>query len=206
MGADNYHLTMRFQSLTSDMSAEDEEAHATTEKIYGMGQYQQPNSNLKGQDIELAQRNSQASVPFYVSSRGYGFLWNNPAIGRAVFGTNITTFEAYSTRVLDYWVVAGGSPAEIVHAYADVTGKVPMMPEHGLGFWQCKLRYQNQEELLGIAREYKKRGIPLDVIVADFFHWEKQGNWSFDKTYWPDPGMYRPFLLTICSLFLFQIS
>ena len=39
------------------------------------------------------------------------------------------------------------------------------MPEHGLGFWQCKLRYQTQEEVLQVAREYHRRGIPVDVIV-----------------------------------------
>ena len=75
----------------------------------------------------------------------------------------------------------------IEEAYAGVTGTVPMMPEYGLGFWQCKLRYQTQEELLEVAREYKRRNIPLDVIVADFFHWPKQGDWRFDETYWPDP-------------------
>ena len=59
-----------------------------------------------------------------------------------------------------------------------------MMPEYGLGFWQCKLRYQTQEELLEVAREYHRRGIPIDVIVVDFFHWPKQGDWRFDPTYW----------------------
>ena len=62
-----------------------------------------------------------------------------------------------------------------------------MMPESVLGCWQCKLRYQTQEELLDVAREYKKRGIPLDVIVADFFHWPALGDWKFDPEYWPDP-------------------
>jgi alpha-D-xyloside xylohydrolase len=65
---------------------------------------------------------------------------------------------------------------------------VPMMPEYGLGFWQCKLRYQTQEELLSIAREYKARKLPIDLIVVDFFHWPTQGEWKFDPTYWPDPG------------------
>jgi alpha-D-xyloside xylohydrolase len=62
-----------------------------------------------------------------------------------------------------------------------------MMPEYGLGFWQCKLRYQTQEELLSIAREYKIRKLPIDLIVIDFFHWPKQGDWRFESTYWPDP-------------------
>lgn len=172
----DYHLTMRFESVSSK------------EKIFGMGQYQQDSLDLKGHDLELAHRNSQASVPFALSSLGYGFLWNNPGIGRAVLGKNIMSFEAYSTKVLDYWIVAGDTPAEIEEAYANATGKVPMMPEYGLGFWQCKLRYQTQKELLSVAREYKARKLPIDLIVIDFFHWPKQGDWRFDTDYWPDPG------------------
>ncbi|KAF7713494.1 Alpha-D-xyloside xylohydrolase [Penicillium ucsense] len=174
LGGD-YHLKLRFESLDPK------------ERIFGMGQYQQPYLNLKGADLELAHRNSQASVPFALSSRGYGFLWNNPGIGRATFGTNVMSFEAYSTRSLDYWVVAGDSPAEIEQGYAKVTGYVPMMPEYGLGFWQCKLRYWNQEQLLDVAREYRRRQVPLDLIVIDFFHWKHQGEWSFDPEFWPDP-------------------
>lgn len=104
-----------------------------------------------------------------------------------MFGKNITSFEAYSTKALDYWVTVGDTPAEIEEMYANVTGKVPMMPEYGLGFWQCKLRYQTQEELLKVVREYKRRNLPLDVIVIDYFHWEKQGDWKFDPVYWTEP-------------------
>ena len=176
----DYQLTWRLESVSSD------------EKLFGMGQYQQPYLDLKGTDIELAHRNSQASVPFALSSLGYGLLWNNPSVGRAVFGKNIMSYEAYSTQALDCWIVAGDTPAEIVQAYGKVTGTVPMMPEYGLGFWQCKLRYQTQEELLEVAREYKRRAIPIDVIVVDFFHWPKQGEWKFDPVYWPDPdGMVK---------------
>lgn len=171
----DYHLTVRFETIDQG------------ERIYGMGQYQQPYLNLMGTDLELAHRNSHASVPFALSSLGYGLLWNNPGIGRVVFGKNIKSFEAYSTDIMDYWITVGDTPAEIEEAYAKVTGTVPMMPEYGLGFWQCKLRYQTQEELLEIAREYKRRGLPLDLIVIDFFHWPKQGEWKFDPVYWPDP-------------------
>ncbi len=157
------------------------------EKLFGMGQYQNGIFNLKGSILELAQRNSQASVPFVYSSLGYGFFWNNPAIGKASFGMNMTEWEAESTKQIDFWITAGDSPEEIVQRYADVTGKTPMMPEYGLGFWQCKLRYQTQEELLSVAREYYRRGVPLDVIVADFFHWTLEGTWAFDPEYWPDP-------------------
>ncbi len=157
------------------------------EKLYGMGQYQQPYLDLKGCELELAQRNSQASVPFLLSSKGYGFLWNNPAVGSVTLGKNITTWRAQSTKVLDYWITAGDTPAQIEETYASVTGTVPMMPDYGMGFWQCKLRYQTQEELLQVAREYKKRGLPISVIVVDFFHWPYEGEWKFDPEYWPDP-------------------
>ncbi|CRK23602.1 hypothetical protein BN1723_013051, partial [Verticillium longisporum] len=173
--SDSYHLTARFESVDPD------------EKLFGMGQYQQPFLDLKGHDLELAHRNSQASVPFALSSLGYGLLWNNPSIGRAFLGRNIMSFDARSTTTLDYWIVAGDTPAAIVEAYADATGKVPLAPEFMLGFWQCKLRYQTQEELLSVAREYRRRELPIDLIVIDFFHWPTQGDWRFDPTYWPDP-------------------
>jgi alpha-D-xyloside xylohydrolase len=176
-GSDNYALTLRLESL------------ARSERLYGMGQYQQEGLDLKGNDLELAHRNSQASVPFLVSSLGYGLLWNNPSVGRAVLGTNVMSFSASATDKLDYWIVAGDTPREIVEAYVRVTGLPPMMPEYGLGFWQSKLRYQTQEETLAVVREHKvRRGLPMDVIVIDFFHWPHQGDWKFDPDYFPDPA------------------
>lgn len=162
------------------------------EQLFGMGQYQNGIFNLKGSFLELAQRNSQASVPFVVSSLGYGFLWNNPAIGRVSFGMNMTEWQAESTKEIDFWITAGDSPEEILSQYMTATGKPPMMPEYGLGFWQSKLRYQTQDELLEVAREYHRRGVPLNVIIADFFHWTLEGTWAFDPQYWPDPaGMVK---------------
>ena len=158
------------------------------EHLAGMGQYQQHVLDLKGSTFELAHRNSQASVPFVVSSAGYGFLWHDPAIGRATFARNRTEWFAESTRQLDYWVTAGETPAAIARNYADATGHAPMMPERGLGFWQCKLRYSSQEELLEVAREHRRRGLPLDVIVADFFHWPHMGDYRFEDEFWPDPA------------------
>ncbi|MDD3243990.1 MAG: glycoside hydrolase family 31 protein, partial [Eubacteriales bacterium] len=118
---------------------------------------------------------------------GYGLLWNNPAVGEAVFGNNYTQFTTHSSKQIEYWITAGDTPADILSHYVDATGHAPMMPDDVMGFWQCKLRYRNQEELLNVAREYHRRGIPLDVIIIDFFHWRHQGDWSFDPKYWPDP-------------------
>jgi len=173
MGGD-YRITLRLESSDG-------------EKIYGLGQRQEKQLNQKGCVLELAQRNSQASVPFALSSLGYGFLWNNPAIGRVTFGMNQTEWRAEVAEQMDFWITAGDSPAEIEEAYANATGKVPMMPDYGTGFWQCKLRYKTQDHLMQVAREYKERGLPISVIVCDFFHWTEQGDWKFDPEFWPDP-------------------
>ncbi len=170
----DYELSLRFDSDPS-------------EKIFGMGQYQQEFLNLKGCDIELAHRNSQESIPFYISSLGYGFMFNNPAIGHAFFANNYTTWHCPTTRCIDYWIIVGDTPKEIERGYAEVVGKTPMMPDYAMGFWQSKCRYRTQEELLNVAREYKRRGLPLDVIVIDFFHFVLQGDWELDPKYWPDP-------------------
>ncbi len=157
------------------------------EKIFGMGQYQQPYMDMKGCVLELAQRNSQISVPFAVSSLGYGMLWNNPAVGQVTFGKNYTEWTARSTKQMDYWITVADGPKQILQNYTAVTGHAPAFPEDRMGLWQCKLRYRTQEEVLSVARRYQKEGIQIDLIVIDFFHWTVQGDWKFDKTYWPDP-------------------
>ena len=173
-GTSDYALTARFEAFDDEM-------------IFGMGQYQDKQLNKKGAILELCHRNSQASVPFYVSSRGYGFLWNNPAVGQCTFGMNRTEWTARSTKKLDYFITCGDAPADIERNYSAATGRTPMMPEYGMGYWQCKLRYRTQDELLAVAREHKRRGLPLDVIVVDFFHWTRQGDYKFEPLDWPDP-------------------
>lgn len=178
----------RFQGIIGgDFSLHVSFAAAVGEHLYGMGQYQQDYLDLKYTTLELAHRNSQASVPFVISSLGYGFLWHNPAIGEVTFGKNVTQWYAASTKQMDYWITAGDTPDELEQAYARATGTVPMMPEYGMGFWQCKLRYWNQEQLLEVARTYYRKKIPVDVIVCDFFHWPKMGDFRFEEEFFPNP-------------------
>lgn len=174
IGSSDFKLALRFEGNDG-------------EKLFGLGQRQERQLNIKGCELELAQRNTQSSIPFVLSSNGYGMLWNNPAVGRVTFANNVTEWTAECSDQMDIWMTAGDSPAEIEEAYAGATGKVPMMPEFASGFWQCRLRYSTQEELLNVAREYKKRGLPISVIVCDFFHWTRQGEWKFDPEFWPNP-------------------
>jgi alpha-D-xyloside xylohydrolase len=172
---DLFHLAARFRAYEG-------------ERLYGLGQHQHGRLNQKGCVIDLIQRNTEVSIPFLVSSRGYGLLWHNPAIGRVELGNTETRWVAEATQQLDYWITAGDALTEILEHYADATGHAPVFPEWAAGFWQSKLRYRTQEELLSVAREYKRRGLPLAVIVIDFFHWTLQGDWRFDPEAWPDPA------------------
>ncbi len=173
-GGDNYALKVRFESNRG-------------EKLFGMGQYQQQEMDLKGCTLELAQRNSQISVPFAVSNLGYGMLWNNPGVGQVTFGNNMTIWDMCSVKDMDYWLTVADTPKEILKNYTAVTGRSDAYPEELMGLWQCKLRYRTQDEVLKVARKYHELGIKIDQIIIDFFHWTYQGDWKFDKTYWPDP-------------------
>lgn len=158
------------------------------EHFYGLGQEQENQFDRKGSTCNLQHYNTKSAVPVVYSSFGYGFLWNNPAPGRCETTNNHTMWVADSAYQADYLIYAGETPADVLKIYCDLTGYAPKFPEWAAGFWQSKLRYESQEDLLEVAREYKKRGIPITAIVIDYFHWTEQGEWKFAPEYWPDPA------------------
>lgn len=155
------------------------------EHLYGLGQDACGKFDLKGCAFDLRHVNAKTTIPFVYSSLGYGFLWNNPAIGTVELAENRTRWSVGATRKIDF-VVIGGNPKEVSEALADLTGHAPVMPHWATGFWQSRLRYETQEDLLEVARRYHKEQIPLSVIISDYFHWTEQGDYRFDPQYWPD--------------------
>lgn len=158
------------------------------ERIYGMGQHQHGRLDQKGCVIDLLQMNTEVVIPFMVSSLGYGLIWNSPGTGHVEFAENRTLWSMDGVPEIDYVVIAGETPSAILSEYGALTGKPPMMPEWAMGFWQCKLRYETQDEVLRVASEYKRRGLPISCIVIDFFHWTKMGEWRFRSDEFPDPS------------------
>lgn len=157
------------------------------ERFYGLGQHPNGRLDQKGCVIDLMQRNTEVCIPFVLSSRGYGFLWNNPALGRVELAENGTRWSAQATRQMDYYVTVGDTPAEILAHYTAVVGRAPVLPEWAAGFWQSRLRYASQAEVLRVVREYKSRGLPLDVLVIDAGYWPEMGSYEFEPELWPDP-------------------
>ena len=155
------------------------------EHFFGMGHSWDNDFDLKGSSIDIRNVNAKCTIPYVYSSLGYGFLWNVPSTGLCELSKNRTRFSSDCCHSIDY-VVIGGTPEEACKSLSDLTGYAPKMPEWATGFWQCRLRYETQEELLSVARKYKELGIPLSVIICDYFHWTEQGDYKFDPKYWPD--------------------
>ena len=156
------------------------------EQFYGLGHERINAFSKKGCAVDLRHVNTKAAIPYVYSSLGYGFLWNMPSTGTVELGVNRTRWNSDCAKTMDYVVIAG-SPREACRKLADLTGHAPVIPEYALGFWQCKLRYERQEQVLEVARKYRELGVPVSVIIIDYFHWTEQGDYRFDPAYWPDP-------------------
>lgn len=272
------------------------------EYLFGTGQFQDGYLNVRGLTRRLTQVNTQISIPFILSSKGYGLLWNNNGMtdfnpadnvielkendgrvgeselvnatstggnkkerreysafvaelnvpangeysllldvgqkmarkhylaidGEVVFdvnniwlpptssaikklgkGThrieargvrgdkpklywrqvdNTTTWRSTETKTINYTVFVGNAD-EVIAEYRHQTGEVPALPEWAFGYIHCRERYHSQQEIIETAKEFKKRDIPLSVIVQDWQWWGKHG-WNamqFDEEFYPNP-------------------
>ena len=156
------------------------------EKIFGMGSYAEENLNKNLGMYELMQRNSQTTIPFYISNKNYGFLWNGSSIGNVSFNKNYKKWVNNNTECIDYVVIVGENPKDIIEKYTFMVGRAPIIKKELLGLWQSKLRYQTTNEVESIYNEYLNRKIKPSVIVIDYFHWTEDGNFEFDDNYWKD--------------------
>lgn len=155
--------------------------------LRGLGQQQEALEGYNGKKIELLHKNTSITVPFVISSRGYAVLWNSSSAGIADFTkSRQMSFQAYGGSQTDYLVFLG-NPLQVVQRFWELTGPGRMLPKWAFGFWQSKMRYTTQEELLKVAETYREKNYPVDIIVVDFYHWTQMGDFTFDRKDWPDP-------------------
>lgn len=168
------------------------------EHYYGLGQQQKGWLDLRDHKIQcwhdyVAIGGQDVCVPFMVSSRGYGMVWDNPSkttIDLGFNGRNVWSSEV-GDRV-SYFVIAGETTDEIYKGYRLLTGVTHMLPKATYGFIQSKAIYPTQEQILDVAKGYRQRGLPLDVVVVDFLNMTRQGELDLDPKRWPDAaGMNR---------------
>jgi len=161
--------------------------YGSHEGLYGLGQHQAGVWNYRGESVDISQENSNISVPFLLSSKGYGIFWNNTSRGR--FNNRFANYLYISSEVadvIDYYFLYGPEFDKIIAGYRELTGQVPMFGKWAYGFWQCKNRYKSQDEILGVAKKYRDLHIPVDDLVQDWFWWNRKGEFVFNQNY-PDP-------------------
>lgn len=167
------------------------------EHDYGLGQNQQGFLDRRGHVIECAHDYDAPSgqtvcVPFLVTNKGYGLVWDNPSKTTVSLGFNDqNTFKSQVGQRVSFFVIAGDYAA-IYKGYRLLTGDVPMLPKSAYGYIQCKQRYSSQAELMGVAEGYRQRHLPIDDLVIDWFTYTKMGQMDMDPAKWPDPvGMLK---------------
>lgn len=168
------------------------------EHYYGLGQQQKGWMDLRDHEIRCwhdygAIGGEDVCVPFLVSTQGYGLVWDNPSKTTVDLGFNGQ--NVWSSEVGDrvsYFIIAGKTSDEIYAGYRLLTGISHLLPRAVYGYIQSKAIYPTQQQTLDVAKEYREKKLPLDVMVVDFLNMTKQGELDLDPKRWPDPaGMNR---------------
>ena len=161
--------------------------YGSHEGFYGLGQHQAGVWNYRGETVDLSQENTNIAVPLLVSTNGYGIFWNNPSRSRV--NNRFVHMFYLSAEVadrVDYYFILGPEPDQIIGHYRELTGEVPLFGRWAYGFWQCKNKYESQQELETVAARYRAQHIPVDNIVQDWFWWITMGEMKWNAHY-PDP-------------------
>ncbi|TPG42518.1 glycoside hydrolase family 31 protein [Sphingomonas koreensis] len=163
------------------------------EHYYGLGQNQQGILDLRGRTIDCrhnydAPTGETVCVPFMVTNKHYGIVWDNPSATTVSPGLGGRThWQSEVGERVSFFVITGPTTDALYAGYARLTGATPLPPKAAFGLIQSKARYETQAELMGIAQGYRDRGYPLDVMVLDWFYWTRMGQLDIDHAYFPDP-------------------
>jgi len=164
------------------------------EHYYGLGQNQEGYLDHRGHTVDCrhnytATGGPTVCVPFVVTNRGYGMIWDNPS--KTIIEPGFNEQTKWTSDVGDrvsFFVIAGNTTDEIYAGYRQLTGATPMLPKAAYGYIQCKQRYSSQDEVLAVAKGYRERHLPADVMVVDWFYRTGMGQIDMDPVKWPDPA------------------
>jgi alpha-D-xyloside xylohydrolase len=162
-------------------------------KLFGLGEHRTGSLDMTNytKSLEDSQfykdsHGADILIPFYMSwPLALGVLWALPSYGNVSLLPGAHTWSSAATRNVDFWVTttpavaaaagtdpaAAGPLAALLSNYVDAVGHAAPMPSYVAGFWACKNRYRNQSQVLDVARGYRSRGLPLDIITVDYMHW-----------------------------------
>jgi alpha-D-xyloside xylohydrolase len=148
--------------------------------------------NYKGRNQDMAIKYMTGAIPVLLSTQGYGLLWDNYSASNFYGAEGDNTRFKYvseSGKMVDYYFFYGPNFDHIIDLYRTATGKAPMFPKWSFGLFQSQDRYLSQNEVLGVAANYRKNHIPVDAIVQDWYYWDPLpiGSHVMKPERYPDP-------------------
>lgn len=159
-----------------------------TKALYGLGAHMEDYMNLLGKTLWLTQHNLKATVPVLISPQGYGLLFDAGCAMKYSSHQHTFSMQMEAAQQLDYYFILGKGMEEVVKGYHLLTGKVQLLPKYAFGYIQSKERYVSSEDLISTLREYRRRHVPIDMIVQDWNYWpEGWGYMKMNPKYYPDP-------------------
>lgn len=164
--------------------------------LYGLGSQMEDYMNLKGKTVYLTQHNLKIQIPVLVSTNGYGLLFDAGSAMKYSPGENVAgdedanayTMQIEAAKELDYYFIKGDDMNDIASGYRFLTGPVTLPPRYVFGYTQSKERYVSSDDIINTLREYRRRNVPIDMIVQDWNYWpEGWGYMKMNPEYYPDP-------------------
>lgn len=141
--------------------------------------------------IHPSLRNLYVSIPFALSlrdGRAAGLFWDNPA--RQTWDMGQTRLDEWKLTAangeIDLYLFVGPTVHDVVGGYTRLTGRIPMPPRWSLGYQQCRYSYETAARVEQVAREFRERKIPCDVLYLDIHHMDAYRVFTFGKGF-PKP-------------------
>jgi len=132
------------------------------------------------------------SMPFYIGVHTglcYGMFLDSTYKTTFNFGAANNRFACFSAEAgpLDYYFIYDDTVAGILRAFSRLVGRMPMPPVWSLGYQQCRFSYYPAHEVLTVARQFRNRGIPADVIYLDIHYMDGFRMFTWDDARFPEP-------------------
>lgn len=159
-----------------------------TKALYGLGAHMEDYMNLVGKTLWLTQHNLKVTIPMLLSPQGYGLLFDAGCAMKYSSDGKGFSMQMEAAKQIDYYFIKGDRMEDIVEGYRYLTGNVQMLPLYAFGYIQSKERYVSSDDLVNTLKEYRRRHVPVDMIVQDWNYWpEGWGYMKMNRKYYPDP-------------------
>ena len=183
------------RSITCSIKTSPDECFYGTGERFGKIDLSGKTVQLFNQDAQgVNNRRAYKNIPFYLSSENYGLFLHTSYFSKFSFADHSTRSVQLMTEdpVLDFFLIGGANPAEIIHGYRCLTGFPEVPPLWSFGVWMSRMTYFSEDEVKEICDRLRKEQYPCDVIHLDtgWFETDWLCEWKFNQKRFPDPERF----------------